>query len=47
MGINKSVDRVIPLQEMFYFFTEDDEQRIIEEEPNIKTIMENIDKIII
>ena len=45
MGMNKNVDRIIPIQEMFYFFTEEDELRIIENEPSIKTIMENIDKI--
>ena len=43
--VNKNVDRIIPIQEMFYFFTEEDELRIIENEPSIKTIMENIDKI--
>ncbi len=36
-----------PCQEMFYFFTVEDEQSILQNEENVQTILEKEEKILI
>lgn len=45
MGLEGKISRMIPRAEFTYFFTDIDEQKIVESVENVETIMENHEKI--